>query len=364
MYNSIATQAAWLERRIERHLLANHLLANAKALLFAGSGLECVDAARWYSIGLHIYLEQLSKQILSDGAHVERSPMYHSIILEDLLDLCNLNRAFDRHILEFPHYASQMLSWLNQMTHPDGEISLFNDAAFGIASTFSALEAYGQRLGVHPTVRPLGESGYMRLENDNVVIIFDAAPLGPDYQPGHGHADALSFELSSRGRRIFVNSGTSTYESNPVRNYERGTAAHNTVRIDGLNQSEMWAAFRVARRARPYDVHTDNRSFVEAAHDGYHRLRPKATHRRRIDLDGDMVTITDRLEGSGHHTAELFFHLAPSADPQFHMDPKLNCSVITSAISTGWNTRVPGGVVIGKWSGQCPVAFSTQIKLI
>jgi hypothetical protein len=77
-----------------------------------------------------------------------------------------------------------------------------------------------------------------------------------------------------------------------------------------------------------------------------------------------MVTITDRLEGSGHHTAELFFHLAPSADPQFHMDPKLNCSVITSAISTGWNTRVPGRVVIGKWSGQCPVAFSTQIKLI
>src|SRR6266576_9956 len=103
--NSIATQAAWLERRIERHLLANHLLANAKALLFAGSVLECPDADRWCRIGLQIYQEQLPKQILSDGAHVERSPMYHSIILEDLLDVCNLNRALDRRATEFPRYA-------------------------------------------------------------------------------------------------------------------------------------------------------------------------------------------------------------------------------------------------------------------
>ncbi len=364
VYDSIATQAAWLERRIERHLLANHLLANAKALLFAGSLLECTDAARWRSIGLRIYQEQLPRQILSDGAHVERSPMYHSIILEDLLDVCNLNHAFDRPVAEFPGYASQMLNWLNRMTHPDGDISLFNDAAFGIAPSLAALEAYGLRLGVHPTPHPLGESGYVRLENDSVVIIFDAAPLGPDCQPGHGHADTLSFELSSRGHRIFVNSGTSTYESNPLRNYERGTAAHNTVRIDGLDQSEIWAVFRIARRARPYDVHTDHRSFAEAAHDGYHRLRPKVTHRRRIDLNGDVVTITDRIEGSGRHSVELFFHLAPGADPELHMDPKLSCSAIASALSTGWNTRTPNRVVLGRWYGQCPVQMVTRVKLV
>src|SRR5205823_8935042 len=104
-------------------------------------------------------------QILSDGAHVERSPMYHSIILEDLLDVCNLNLAFDRDIAAFPSHASQMLNWLNRMTHPDGEISLFNDAAFGIAPNLSELEAYGRQLGVCPTADPLGESGYVRIEN-------------------------------------------------------------------------------------------------------------------------------------------------------------------------------------------------------
>jgi uncharacterized heparinase superfamily protein len=364
VYDSIATQAAWLERRIERHLLANHLLANAKAMLFAGSVLECPDAGRWLNIGQEIYREQLPKQILSDGAHVERSPMYHSIILEDLLDVCNLNCAFARGTTEFPSYSSRMLGWLEHMTHPDGEISLFNDAAFGIAPSLGALKAYGQRLNVLPAVRPLGESGYVRLETDSVVIIFDAAPLGPDCQPGHGHADTLSFELSSRGKRIFVNSGTSTYESNPLRDFERGTAAHNTVRIDGLDQSEMWATFRIARRARPYDVHTDHRSFVQAAHDGYHRLRPKVTHRRRIDLNGDVVTITDWVEGSGHHSVELFFHLAPGADPKLHIDPKLSCSVVFSVFSTGWNTRIPNQVVLGRWSGQCPVEFVTRITAI
>jgi uncharacterized heparinase superfamily protein len=362
--NSIATQAAWLERCIERHLLANHLLANAKALLFAGSVMDSADADQWCRIGLQIYQEQLPKQILSDGAHVERSPMYHSIILEDLLDVCNLNRAFDLRMTEFPSYSSQMLGWLNHMTHPDGDISLFNDAAFGIAPNFTSLEAYGRRLGVRPMTRGLGESGYLRIENDSTVIIFDAAPLGPDYQPGHGHADTLSFELSSRGHRIFVNAGTSTYEQNSLRNYERGTAAHNTIRIDGLDQSEVWASFRVARRARPFDVHTDHRSFAEAAHDGYHRLSSKVTHRRRVDLNDNVVTITDRLEGSGHHSAELFFHLAPNADPELHIDPKLSCSVITSAFSTGWNTRIPNRVIVGRWSGQCPVELVTRVKLV
>jgi Heparinase II/III-like protein/Heparinase II/III N-terminus len=363
VYDSIATQAAWLERCIERHLMANHLLANAKALLFAGSVLECADADRWCKTALQIYREQLPEQILRDGAHMERSPMYHGIILEDLLDVCNLNRALDRPIPEFPRYASRMLGWLDKMTHPDGEISFFNDATFGIAPSLSALEAYARGLAVRPTARPLSESGYVRLENDKVVIIFDAGPIGPDYQPGHGHADTLSFELSDRGHRVFVNSGTSTYESNSVRAFERGTAAHNTVRIDGVDQSELWAAFRVARRARPFDIRTDNFSFVEAAHDGYHRLRPKVTHRRRVDLDGGVVTVTDSLEGSGQHNIELFFHLAPHAKPELHLDPKLSHSVLSSGYSTGFNARVPNRMVLGCWFGQCPVQFLTRIDL-
>lgn len=360
-YASIAMQATWLEQRLERHLLANHLLANAKALLFAGSVFQGELAERWLASGLRILKQELPRQILADGAHVERSPMYHSIILEDLLDLCNLRYVFDDLMPDFSNYASRMLGWLDRMTHPDGRIPFFNDAAFGIASDLGALRAYAGRLGVPSASMVLGESGYLRLENDHIVTIFDAAPLGPDYQPGHGHADTLSFELSFRGRRVLVNSGTSTYDAGPVRTFERGTAAHNTMRIDGVDQSEMWGAFRVARRARPFDIRTDHRLFAEAAHDGYHRLRPGITHRRRIDLNGETVLITDRLEGRGRHTVELFYHVAPGADPKIQLDPKLSCEVIPSVYSNGFNTLIPNRTVVGRWSGQCPIDFETRI---
>jgi hypothetical protein len=359
---SLAEQALWIETHLERHLLANHLLANAKALLFAGCVLECPEAERWRKTGLRILAEELPRQILADGAHVERSPMYHSIVLEDLLDLCNLSRAFDNDVPSLEPYVARMLSWLEKMTHPDGRISFFNDATFGIAPICAALQSYAQRLGITPAGRELKESGYVRLENGETAIIFDAAPLGPDYQPGHGHADTLSFELSWRGKRIVVNSGTSTYEAGPLRAWERGTAAHNTVRVDGLDQSEMWAAFRVARRAKPFDLTTDRRSFVEAAHTGYLRLRPSVIHRRRIELADSYVTITDSLEGSGTHDVELFFHIAPGAVPRIQFDRRLNHSLLPSAYSTGFNQRVPNQTVIGRWSGRFPIRFATRIE--
>jgi uncharacterized heparinase superfamily protein len=363
VYASIAGQAAWLEKNLERHLLANHLLANAKALLFAGSVFEGACAERWRARGLRILEQELPRQILSDGAHVERSPMYHSIVLEDVLDLCNLRRAFDLPLPNLSNFASRMLGWLERMIHPDGKISFFNDAAFGVALDPSALQAYAGRLGIPATAIVLGESGYLRLENDQVVVIFDAAQLGPDYQPGHGHADTLSFELSYFGRRVFINSGTSTYDPGPTRTFERGTAAHNTIRVDGADQSEMWGAFRVARRARPFDIRTDHDVFVEAAHEGYHRLRPKVTHRRRIQLRGDRVVIIDQLEGKGQHTAELFFHVAPGAHPNMQLDPKLIGEVVPSLYSTGFNASVPNQTVVGRWSGHCPVCFETRIDL-
>jgi Heparinase II/III-like protein/Heparinase II/III N-terminus len=361
---SLASQALWLETHLERHLLANHLLANAKALLFAGCVLECPDAARWRKTGLEILAEELPRQLLSDGAHVERSPMYHSIVLEDLLDLYNLSQAFSGLLPDFSVNAGRMLRWLEWMTHPDGQISFFNDAAFGVAPPLPKLQAYARRLDIRSQALLLGESGYVRLDNDRLVLIFDAAPLGPDYQPGHGHADALSFELSRGDRRILVNSGTSTYDAGPMRAFERGTAAHNTVRIDGMDQSEMWASFRVARRARPFGLKTDQRSFAEAAHDGYHRLGAKVTHRRRITLTNDHnVMISDWLVGSGSHDVELFFHFAPGANPAIQFDPRLTVSTFPTVYSTGFNQRIPNQTVVGRWSGPCPVRFDTRIDV-
>lgn len=202
-----------------------------------------------------------------------------------------------------------MLDWLEVMTHPDGEIAFFNDAAFGVAPTLAQLADYAEKLGIPfapglaPLTSPLArlpDSGYLRLQAGPAVLILDAGLVGPDYLPGHAHADTLSFELSLFGRRLIVNSGTSCYGASPERQCQRGTAAHNTVVVDGQDSSEVWGGFRVARRARPLNLQWSEAAdggWVECAHDGYQRLPGRVTHRRRWTLNPTSLCLEDRLDG-------------------------------------------------------------------
>lgn len=309
--HSLAVQARYLRRRLEIHLLGNHLWANAKALVFAGAFFEGKEAAGWLSKGAALVERELAEQFLPDGGHFERSPMYHSILLEDVLDLVQLDRVYPDAMpaalaARLREGAGRMLRWLRVMTHPDGDIALFNDAAFGIAPPLAALEAYADALGVAYDVAPLAalevlaESGYVRMTAGTAVLLADVGPVGPDYLPGHAHADTLSFELSLRGHRALVNGGTSTYEMGPLRLRQRGTAMHNTVQVDGADSSEVWSSFRVARRARPMDVRWTSEGDVlvlEAAHDGYRRLPGRVVHSRRWELSANSLAVVDVLSG-------------------------------------------------------------------
>jgi uncharacterized heparinase superfamily protein len=357
---SLASQTEWLARHVEYHLLGNHLFENAKALAFAGCFFE---SSEWLRKGLNLLEAEMAEQILPDGGHFERSPMYHSLILEDVLDLLNLRRAYPGLLPDWSPVAGRMLGWLNGMLHPDGQISFFNDSAFGVAPEPGLLFDYAARLGIQPIHAHPAASGYIRLENDATVVLFDAGPIGPGYQPGHAHADTLSFELSHRGQRLLVNSGISTYECGTERQWQRGTAAHNTVRVDGCDQSEVWSAFRVARRARPFDVRTDNRGWAEAAHDGYHRLKAPVTHRRRIELREENLAITDTLDGRGVHEIELFFHFYPGASADISLDPRLTRAVEETHFHPRFEQAIPNRTVAGRYRGACPVSFRTGIRL-
>ena len=310
--HSLAVQVRHVARRLERHLLGNHLLANAKALVFAGAFFRGPEADAWLRDALAVLEEQLAEQILPDGAHFELSPMYHSIALEDLLDLVNLDAvyALGAPRAAWTRLAGRMLGWLRAMCHPDGEIAFFNDAALGIAVPPQALEAYAASLGVRAAPECVGavqymeNSGYIAARMGRVALIFDAAPIGPDYLPAHAHADTLSFELSWAGRRVICNSGTSRYGLGERRDWERSTAAHKTFVIDGENSSEVWHGFRVARRARPVGVvaeASDGRASFKAAHDGYARLPGHPLHEREIVVTGHQVEWTDRVSGGGRH---------------------------------------------------------------
>lgn len=319
MHSSLASQVYFLSKKLEWHLLGNHLLANAKALVFAGMFFEGVEAERWLALGLRLYASQLSEQILKDGGHFELSPMYHAIMVEDLLDITQLFQLACQPLPHtWPSLMSKMLAYMQCLTHPDGSMALFNDAAEGIAPSLSALTDYASRLGFITKEHPLApltylsDSGYARLQQGIAVLLADIGNVGPDYLPGHAHADTLSFEFSLRQQRILVNSGTSTYATNALRAYQRSTAAHNTLVINGQDSSEVWGAFRVAKRARVFDVQAEKSALgivLQARHNGYHRLSGKPTHTRRWRLTHDTLCIEDQV--SGQHAVTVFFHFHP-----------------------------------------------------
>jgi uncharacterized heparinase superfamily protein len=389
---SLAVQTRWLRRRLEYHLLGNHLLANAKALVFAGLFFAGDEASRWYQKGMALLARELSEQVMADGGHFERSPMYHQIVLEDLLDLINLHRACD---LECPSQwietARRMLRWSRMMRHPDGEIAFFNDAAFGVAPVPEQVDAYAGRLGITCKDEVLSlschleASGYARLEAGKAVLLADMAPVGPDYLPGHAHADTLSFELSLGPRRVVVNGGTSAYGLGEERWRQRSTSSHATVVVDGENSSEVWGGFRVARRARIIETkvwRAGDLSCATAAHDGYRRLFGSPMHRRTWLLKDGELRVNDELFGSGVHQAEIIFPLAPGLLPEAENgnrvlvvdaeDGKRICLLQTDGYThitverSTWHPRF--GEAVGAWRvrlivhGEFPLSLVTVLR--
>lgn len=371
--DSLAMQVRWLAGHVEWHLLGNHILANAKALVLAGLFFDGAEAEEWLRAGLAIYGRELPEQILADGAHFELSPMYHAIILEDLLDLINAARAYGHAggglFGDLPRITARMRSWLAAMTHPDGGPAFFNDAAYGIAPSRAALETYAARLGLAAVAGPgqgvhhLEASGYVRVDYGAMAAILDLAAVGPDYIPGHAHADTLSFELSLGTERIVVNGGTSTYAPGPRREAERATAAHNTVEIGGENSSEVWSSFRVARRARVRDAAievSDGAVCVRASHDGYRRLPGRPLHRREWRFDGPKLTIRDEIAAAREVHALARLHLGKGVAAEIDNAGRAGKLLTASGCALRWTASGMTSIAPAEWSPEFGCSIPTQ----
>lgn len=325
---SLGIQAQALEKQLEYHIRGNHLFANGKALTFAGTYLSHERALVWLKKGLQILDAEVEEQFLADGGHFELSPMYHANLLWDLCDLVNLaNSSGHPELLKrkakWINLIIKAYKWLNQMCHPDGDISFFNDAAFDMAPSLALVKKYLTQLDIHPILATktepclhhLKESGYCVVHlGENSKAILDVAQIGADYQPGHAHADTLSFEFSLNNQRILVNSGTSQYGCDELRQHQRSTKVHNTVSINGENSSEVWAGFRVARRAYPRNLlieESPEKIIIRCSHDGYLRLAGRNIHQRTWTFSLNQLTIKDEILGL-YTTAEARFHLHPA----------------------------------------------------
>lgn len=301
-----------LIKNIEYHLLGNHLLENSFSLFFAAC---FFNDKVFYRKATHILRKQLDEQILSDGAHFELSPMYHQLMLFRLLDCINIlknNPGRNQELLNvFENKARKMLLWLNKISFGIGKIPLFNDAANAVAFTTGELIEYSQRLGISIPNDPLyglKESGYRKYSSPTYEILIDAGMTGPDYNPGHAHADIFNFELYVKNFPFIVDTGTSTYELNERRLLERSTGSHNTVKLDQFEQSEMWASHRVGKRAR-VRLMKDTPDEVIAEHNGY--KGHGVIHQRRFNFLKDSIVIEDEMKNNKKYPCFVYIHFYP-----------------------------------------------------
>lgn len=321
LFESVHSQVSYLSNHLEKHLLGNHYFVNLKALLFAGI---VFGEIRWIKIAEKGLIAEVPEQILSDGANFELSPMYHSLILVDMLDLINLSRAYPAQVSNqlaslLDEYIPKMLIFMEAMAHPDGGVSFFNDSADGIAPAKENIENYAKALGFKISDIDSGRyqiidnasSGYFCAVAAGNKLIFDTAIIGPNYIPGHGHADTLSFELSIGTERVFVNSGTAQYGLSSERLNQRKTRSHNTVEIDGKDSSEVWSGFRVANRAqilsRSARQDPEHGISLRAAHNGYKSIFGGCIHHRNLTLTSNSLYVVDEIKGDFKQAISRFF---------------------------------------------------------
>ena len=243
---SLEHQARWLARRFEWDLQGNHLLKNACALAVAGA---LLGDAELLARGAAEAVGQFDRQVLPDGGHFERSPMYHALALWDGLVL--LAALGDGHP-DAEHLRPvllRMAGFLHGVSHPEGDIPLFNDAVLGEAFPARVLADFAAHrcCGAVRLRQEFPDTGMYALENTGGRLLVKASPV-PPVQPGHAHGDPLTLELSLGTTRMLVDAGCHGYAESPLRGWCRSVRAHNTAVVDGIEPVEAWSVFRVGRR--------------------------------------------------------------------------------------------------------------------
>jgi hypothetical protein len=286
----------------------NHRTLELYALLIAGLAFPELDLAEDAIAELD---RNLAADFHPDGVHREASTHYHAIALRSFVGARANAR---RHGLALPpgfdDRVARAQAFLAHCTRPDGTIPALSDADTG---DYTAL------LDGRPSERNVSfrDGGYhvqrSGWERDARHLIFDCGPLGDG---GHGHYDLLSIEAHANGSPLVLDPGRGSYSEAPPnrRRWFRGTAAHNTVTVDGLDQTAY-------TRGRPSGPVAQHRFLGRTTRPGLDVLAGEArspvyeaVHQRRIAFVADRYwLVEDRLEGEREHRYDLRYHLAPGA---------------------------------------------------
>jgi hypothetical protein len=362
---SIRAHCMLIAARLSRHSSANnHLIGELAGLYVASCTWPCWPESRaWRELARRGLEAQAQVQFSADGVHREQAFAYHVFCCEFLLLAGMLGQAVDQPFSSrYWMTMRRAIDFIRAFQHVGGNVGDADDGCVWRlhsqrGNQAAQLLALDQALSTgaassHPGVRWLqhlfpgprpampaapkempwafSDAGYFVFGTPGQVQgMVDCGPLGYLGIAAHGHADALSLTLHVGGEPCLVDAGTYAYWCAPRwRDYFRGTAAHNTVRVDGLDQSVGGGRFLWLRKA----VTTVDRApasptqcTLSASHDGYTRLPDPVRHARTVTFDADCTTLTvvDRVTGKRTHRSELFWHFAP------HLDVRLTGQGVT-----------------------------------
>ncbi len=359
-----------IERYLSKYYSPNtHLTGEALGLYYLGTQLPFLTRAEhWRKVGEDILMGEVTRQIYDDGVYFEQSTWYQRYTVDIYLHFIVLRAAFNNEpggapASELEKRLQAALEFMMYVTRPDGTTPMIGDddggrllpltgaapddhrgtlaagaALFGRGDMKSVagdasqevfwllgangLASYTTLIAEEPDAasKAFEAGGYyaMRdgwLDTDNYLLI-DCGDVGA-MSGGHGHADALSVEMSLRGKTLLADSGTYTYhESKEMRDYFRSTKAHNTLTVDDRSSSEPGASFGWRSKANAEAVgwlSNDRFDFFEGRHDGYRRLGSADDHTRSIlFLKQDYFIVRDHIKAAGDHEHSLNFHFTPA----------------------------------------------------
>ncbi|WP_435105022.1 heparinase II/III domain-containing protein [Arhodomonas sp. AD133] len=313
----VYSHAPLIERRISLHSSSgNHTIAEGSALVYAGMLFpELRHACDWRATGLRLLRAEAQRQILPDGGGIEQAIDYH-VQNTQLLSL--VSTLLTHHGIEVPVELREALErsnrFLASMITSGMRLPRIGDSDDG-AALCKSLRLPGEVSADPPQTRTFGNTGYTvaRLPSaPPAKLVFDHGPLGMPPAFGHGHADALAIVLTVGDDDVLLDAGTYTYTGDPQwRAYFRGTRAHNTVTVDGIDQAVQQGCFQWSTpfRCRLIASAIDRgEGRLLAVHDGYARLG--VLHARGVAWSTDRgITIWDGLFGTDEHLIELHWHL-------------------------------------------------------
>lgn len=309
---SLMEQYLSLANSLEKSLMANHYLENLKAMVMLSAYFGDMKTLR---LTARAFYDELQEQILSDGMHFERSPMYHKVVLEGCLRVARCLETCGEPSWQLIPLIQSMVNCLYSLERNTSRTPLFNDSGDNVAKSMGGLLHCARRhFGVSPVFTPdMPEAGYYISERETAVgyvkVIFDAGAPGPSYALGHAHCDGLSFECFIDGEPWIVNSGTYAYQDEERLAY-KAVGAHNSFQVDGCEHMECWAPFRVLRGYKCECViieRTESRDRFVGRLESCNGVKLE----RELCVGLESLTINDRAVGGGE--LRRYFHFAESA---------------------------------------------------